>query len=52
MVKHDFVELVVRKGTECKKRDIYGDDVMSMWIADTDFHATACKPGRTLAKEQ
>jgi cystathionine beta-lyase len=37
MMKHDFDELVDRKGTECKKWDTYADDVIPMWIADTDF---------------
>lgn len=37
MVKHNFDELVNRKGTECKKWDTYADDVIPMWIADTDF---------------
>ena len=37
MLKHDFDELVDRKGTECKKWDTYADDVIPMWIADTDF---------------
>jgi cysteine-S-conjugate beta-lyase len=37
MLKHDFDELVDRKGTDCKKWDTYADDVIPMWIADTDF---------------
>lgn len=37
MQKHNFDELVNRKGTECKKWDTYADDVIPMWIADTDF---------------
>jgi cystathionine beta-lyase len=37
MLRHDFDEPVDRKGTECKKWDTYGDDILPMWIADTDF---------------
>ena len=37
MMKHNFDELIDRKGTECKKWDTYADDVIPMWIADTDF---------------
>lgn len=37
MLRHNFDELVDRKGTECKKWDTYRDDVIPMWIADTDF---------------
>jgi cysteine-S-conjugate beta-lyase len=37
MLKHDFDELIDRRGTECKKWDTYADDVIPMWIADTDF---------------
>ena len=36
-MKHDFDELIDRRGTECKKWDTYADDVIPMWIADTDF---------------
>lgn len=36
---HDFDEKVVRRGTDCKKYDpsVYPEDVLPMWIADTDF---------------
>ena len=37
MMKHNFDELIDRKGTDCKKWDTYADDVIPMWIADTDF---------------
>ena len=37
MLKHNFDELINRKGTGCKKWDTYPDDVIPMWIADTDF---------------
>jgi cystathionine beta-lyase len=37
MLKHNFDEVVDRKGTECKKWDTYAEDVIPMWIADTDF---------------
>jgi cystathionine beta-lyase len=36
-MKHNFDELVDRKGTDCKKWDTYADGVIPMWIADTDF---------------
>lgn len=36
-MKHDFDEMIERRGTECKKWDTYMDDVIPMWIADTDF---------------
>ncbi|WP_371380053.1 MalY/PatB family protein [Sporomusa aerivorans] len=34
---HNFDEFIDRRGTECKKWDTYGEDVIPMWIADTDF---------------
>lgn len=34
---HNFDEIIERRGTECKKWDTYADDVIPMWIADTDF---------------
>ena len=37
MGKHNFDEVVNRRGTECKKWDTYAEDVIPMWIADTDF---------------
>jgi len=37
MIKHNFDEMINRKGTECKKWDTYPDNVIPMWIADTDF---------------
>lgn len=36
-LKHNFDEVVDRRGTECKKWDTYPADVIPMWIADTDF---------------
>lgn len=36
-MKHDFDSVVDRRGTNCKKWDTYGEDVLPMWIADTDF---------------
>lgn len=36
-LKHDFDAVVERRHTLCKKWDTYGDDVIPMWIADTDF---------------
>ncbi|MEG0831265.1 MAG: MalY/PatB family protein [Acidaminococcaceae bacterium] len=37
MLKHDFDQVICRKNTNCKKWDTYADDVIPMWIADTDF---------------
>lgn len=37
MKKHDFNQSINRVGTNCKKWDTYGNDVIPMWIADTDF---------------
>lgn len=37
MLKHDFDSPSNRKCTNCKKWDTYGEDVIPMWIADTDF---------------
>lgn len=34
---HNFDECIDRRGTESKKWDTYGADVIPMWIADTDF---------------
>ncbi len=36
-MKHNFDELIERRGTECKKWNTYDADVIPMWIADTDF---------------
>lgn len=36
-LKHDFDATLNRKNTQCKKWDTYDDDVIPMWIADTDF---------------
>lgn len=36
-MKHDFDVVVDRRHTQCKKWDTYGEDVIPMWIADTDF---------------
>lgn len=35
--KHDFDEIVERRGTDAKKFNVYPEDVIPMWIADTDF---------------
>lgn len=37
MGRHNFDEVVNRRGTDCKKWDQYPQDVIPMWIADTDF---------------
>lgn len=37
MKYHDFDELIDRRGTESKKWDTYGDEIIPLWIADTDF---------------
>lgn len=38
-MKHNFDEITNRRGTDCKKYApvFYGEDVLPMWIADTDF---------------
>lgn len=38
---HNFDEIIVRRGTDAKKYDpnLYGPEVLPMWIADTDFNA-------------
>ena len=36
-MQHNFDERVERRGTDCKKWDTYPEDVIPMWIADTDF---------------
>ena len=36
---HDFDEVVERRGTDSKKYQVYPNDVIPMWIADSDFKA-------------
>lgn len=36
---HDFDEVVNRRGTDSKKYSVYREDVIPMWIADSDFKA-------------
>lgn len=36
---HDFDEIVNRRGSDSKKYSLYPEDVIPMWIADTDFKA-------------
>jgi cysteine-S-conjugate beta-lyase len=36
-LKHNFDEIIERRGTCSKKWDSYPSDVIPMWIADTDF---------------
>ena len=36
---HDFDEVVNRRGTDSKKYSVYPEDVIPMWIADSDFKA-------------
>jgi cystathionine beta-lyase len=36
---HNFDELVDRRGTDSKKYNVYPQDVIPMWIADSDFKA-------------
>jgi len=40
---HDFDEIIERRGTDAKKYDpsLYGEDILPMWIADTDFKCPA-----------
>ena len=42
MMKYDFDEIIVRKGTDCVKYDAVADnwgrdDLLPMWVADMDF---------------
>ena len=39
MRHHDFDEEIPRRGSGCKKWDTYPEDVLPMWVADTDFKA-------------
>lgn len=36
-ILHDFDEVVNRRGGDSKKYSLYPEDVIPMWIADTDF---------------
>lgn len=36
-MRHNFDEIVDRRGTDSRKWDTYGTDVVPMWLADTDF---------------
>lgn len=36
---HNFDEIVDRRGTDSKKYNVYPEDVIPMWIADSDFKA-------------
>ena len=36
-IVHDFDEVVDRRGSDSKKYSLYPEDVIPMWIADTDF---------------
>jgi cystathionine beta-lyase len=37
MLKHDFDEIIDRRHTGCNKYDAYPEEVLPMWVADTDF---------------
>jgi cystathionine beta-lyase len=36
---YNFDELPRRRGTSCEKWDTYPEDVLPMWVADSDFHS-------------
>lgn len=36
---HNFDEIVDRRGTDARKYLLYPEDVLPMWIADSDFKA-------------
>lgn len=38
-MKHNFDEIIDRRASECKKyeKEVYPEDIIPMWIADTDF---------------
>ncbi len=38
-MKYDFDQVVERRGTDCIKWSLYPDDVIPMWVADTDFRS-------------
>lgn len=49
MLKHDFDSIIDRRGGDSEKWNQYGEDVMPLWVADSDF--TAPEPVvRALAK--
>ncbi len=35
----NFDEIINRRGTDCAKWDLPGEDVLPMWVADMDFKA-------------
>lgn len=45
-VRYDFDTPIERRGTSCAKWDIYGEDVLPLWVADMDFKS----PPEVLAK--
>lgn len=36
---YDFDTVIDRSGTDCFKWDVFGEDVLPMWVADMDFKA-------------
>ena len=42
-MRHNFDEIINRRVSECKKYEAacYPEDVLPMWIADTDFAVPA-----------
>lgn len=39
IASYNFDEIINRRGTDCAKHDMFGDDVVSMWVADMDFRS-------------
>jgi cystathionine beta-lyase len=38
-MNYDFDQLIDRRGSNCAKWQVYGDDVLPMWVADMDFRS-------------
>jgi cystathionine beta-lyase len=41
MIRHDFDEIIERRGTDSEKWNNYPPDVLPMWVADSDFRCPA-----------
>ncbi|MDR3320225.1 MAG: pyridoxal phosphate-dependent aminotransferase [Desulfovibrio sp.] len=41
MIRHDFDEIIDRRGTDSEKWNDYPPDVLPMWVADSDFKCPA-----------
>lgn len=52
MLQHDFDEEINRRGTCCKKWDLYPEDILPMFVADTDFKTAQPVIDALVAKAQ